>query len=564
MAVDSKALYDFRKQVEALKQFRGRGTELISVYVTPRYPLSEITGKLRDEYGQAANIKSKSTQKNVQAALEKIMQYLKTFKQTPENGMAVFAGNVSETEGKVDLQLYSVLPPVPVNVQFYRCESQFVLEPLDELGEKIDTYGLVVMDGKEATVAVLKGKSISVVKKLHSTAHQKVSKGGQCLHEDEMILIKGKGLRPIKEATVGSLISSFDFKKNAFVFSRCDEVFKRKAEKVFELTIENSISIKATPEHLVFVATDERIIEKPVEKLTVGDKLLLLGKKIIEKNELRENACASGDGSMMLQKEIAEVYRIVKLTKKTEIKPKGLFYDLSVPENENYVANGLIVHNSAGRYARLHIEGVEYYYKRIGEAMDVFVSTKNLKGVIIGGPGPAKDDFLKQKPFNYQLKVLGVVDTGYTDEFGLREVLEKSGEIIAGQEAIIEKKLLDEFMEQIAKNGLVAYGYSDVKQAVATKQASKLLVTEGLQLKRFEWECNSCGKEGESYAERSEEKNCECGGKRVVEEEEDLVDELIGLAEQNQIPVEIVSRETAEGSQFYGTFKGLGAFLRYK
>ena len=396
--MDTKSLYDFKKQVEALKEFRGRGTELISVYVTPGYPLSEITGKLRDEYGQAANIKSKSTQKNVQAALEKIMQYLKTFKQTPENGIAIFAGNVSETEGKVDVQLYSVVPPVPLGVQFYRCESQFVMEPLEELGEKIDTYGLVVMDGKEATVAVLRGKQIKIVKKLHSTAHQKVSKGGQ----------------------------------------------------------------------------------------------------------------------------------------------------------------------SAARYSRLHTEGVEYYYKRIGEAMDAFVDVKNLKGVILGGPGPAKDDFLKQKPFNYQLKILGVVDTGYTDEFGLREVLEKSDDIIAGQEAIMERQLLQEFMTQVSKNGLVAYGYSDVKKAVSTKQASKVLVSESLFFKRFEWECNQCEKEGESFAEKSEEKQCDCGGKRIVKEEEDLVDEIIGLAEENSIPVEMISQETAEGSQFYATFRGLGVFLRYK
>ncbi|MFQ5406782.1 MAG: peptide chain release factor 1, partial [Candidatus Micrarchaeia archaeon] len=100
MSERAKEFYKFKKQVEALKKMQGRGTQLVSVYVTPNYPLNEITAKLRDEAGQASNIKSSSTRKNVLAALEKIIQHLKLFKKPPENGMAVFAGNVSEREGK--------------------------------------------------------------------------------------------------------------------------------------------------------------------------------------------------------------------------------------------------------------------------------------------------------------------------------------------------------------------------------------------------------------------------------------------------------------------------------
>ena len=44
-----------------------------------------------------------------------------------------------------------------------------------------------------------------------------------------------------------------------------------------------------------------------------------------------------------------------------------------------------------------------------------------VKGIIVGGPGPAKDSFMKLKPYNYQLKILGMVDTGYTDEYGIRK-----------------------------------------------------------------------------------------------------------------------------------------------
>lgn len=397
-SADSKERYEFKKQVQALQKFQGRGTELISVYVTPGYPLSEITAKLRDEYGQAANIKSKPTQKNVQAALEKIMSFLKAFKQTPENGFAVFAGNVSRIEGKTDMQLFSIEPPMPLNVQFYRCESKFVTEPLEELMEQTGVYGLVVLDGKEATVATLKGKKTRVVKKLHSTAHQKVHKGGQ----------------------------------------------------------------------------------------------------------------------------------------------------------------------SAARYDRLHTENVELYYKRIGEAMDAFLNYKNFKGVIVGGPGPAKQDFVKMKPFNYQLKILGVADIGYTDEYGLHEVVEKTADLIAEQEAVKEKRLVTEFLKEVVEGGLAVYGFQEILQALQEHKVARLLVSEGLELKKVELECGKCGKTKTHFVETPADEACSCGGKLKVKGFGDAANELVGLAEEQGVHIEFISQDTIEGSQFLATFKGIGAFLRYK
>ncbi|MBI5635986.1 peptide chain release factor 1 [Candidatus Micrarchaeota archaeon] len=400
MADDSVAFSEFRKKIKELSAYRGRGTELISVYITPNYPLSDIMGKLREEFGQAANIKSKSTQKNVQAALEKIMAYLRGYQKPLENGIAVFAGNVSQKEGKVDVQLFSVSPPMPLGVQFYRCESQFVLEPFLDILENTDSYGLVVMDGKEATVALLKGTKLKVIKQIHSTAHSKTHKGGQ----------------------------------------------------------------------------------------------------------------------------------------------------------------------SSQRYQRLREEGIEFFYKRIGEAMSSFVGEKNFKGIIIGGPGPAKEDFAKDPSwYHHQLKVLGIVDTGYTDEFGLREVIEKSKDLIATQEAVMEKQFLDDFMKKVVTDGLVTYGYKQVYASVESGQAEKILVSEGLQLFELTAECTKCGKTKTLLLPHVEHQEpCECGGLYKTVSDRDLVNEIIGLAEDKKIKVQIVSRDTAEGSQFYATFGGLGAYLRYR
>ena len=59
MAVDSEKMYNLRKQLRVLEQFRGSGTELISVYIPSGSPIHEMNSKLREEMSQASNIKSK-------------------------------------------------------------------------------------------------------------------------------------------------------------------------------------------------------------------------------------------------------------------------------------------------------------------------------------------------------------------------------------------------------------------------------------------------------------------------------------------------------------------------
>lgn len=171
--------YHLRKFVKELEKHRGRHTELVSVYVPAGYDLNLITKHLADEQGTASNIKSKQTRDNVIGALEKMLQHLKLFKQTPPNGLAIFSGNVSEKEGQTDIKVWSVEPPVPLNFRTYRCDKTFVLEPLREMLETKEVYGLVVLDRRDAMLALLKGKTIIPMRKTHSEVPGKMKAGGQ-------------------------------------------------------------------------------------------------------------------------------------------------------------------------------------------------------------------------------------------------------------------------------------------------------------------------------------------------------------------------------------------------
>ena len=112
-------------------------------------------------------------------AIDKILQYLKLYRETPKNGLVVFAGNISDDQSKNDIQLFSMEPPEPMKVNIYRCDSTFLPRP--DRGDDRNKGSLCAprVDGRDAIVATLKGTHIRVIHKLHSMAHAKMSKGGQ-------------------------------------------------------------------------------------------------------------------------------------------------------------------------------------------------------------------------------------------------------------------------------------------------------------------------------------------------------------------------------------------------
>src|SRR3989339_2115015 len=153
---------------EELKSFKGRATELISVLIPAGYDVNAVQRQLEAEKSTAKNIKSTSTRKNVSDSLDKIVRALKDYKVTPPKGMALFAGDVSPIEGQSDIQIWEISPPAEIRVRLYRCDKEFVLEPLESMTEVSEIYALLVMDRKEATIGRLFGKSIEILQKMTS------------------------------------------------------------------------------------------------------------------------------------------------------------------------------------------------------------------------------------------------------------------------------------------------------------------------------------------------------------------------------------------------------------
>ncbi len=179
MALAATEKLHLKKMISDLKSHKAPHTEFVSVYIPAAYEMTKIIQHLAEEQGTASNIKSASTRKNVQSALEKMIQHLRVIEKTPPNGLAIFSGNVAAGEGKQDLRVWSFEPPIPLNIRMYRCDKIFVTDILEEMVVEHNAYGLVVLDRRDANLALLRGKTIIPLQKTHSEVPGKFKAGGQ-------------------------------------------------------------------------------------------------------------------------------------------------------------------------------------------------------------------------------------------------------------------------------------------------------------------------------------------------------------------------------------------------
>lgn len=234
---------------------------------------------------------------------------------------------------------------------------------------------------------------------------------------------------------------------------------------------------------------------------------------------------------------------------------------------------------SARRFERQREAKVIEFFNRVGEYVtEIFLPVENLKGVIFAGPGPTKYDFQKGDYIHYQLKpkVIATIDTAYTGEQGVKEVVEKAPEIMRKVRFVEEKRLMQDFLYEIGHDtGLATYGENEVRRALQMGAVRMLLLSDTLDIARVTMRCTACdykrketmkSKEVDAFRQSLAGLPCpKCRSPSLVADEaEDLVDELAGLAEQANADVEVVSTDTEEGQMLKNAFGGIAAVLRYK
>ena len=400
--------------LERLEELEGRGTELVTVYIPPGKQIHDVMTDLRNEYGTAVNIKSKTTRKNVQDALTKAMERLKLFNKVPETGLAIFAGNIASDQlGVGDMQTFTLIPPEPIGIYYYRCEHRFMLEPLWEILEHEDSYGILVIDAKDATFALLKGQRADILKDMSSGVAGKTRAGGQ----------------------------------------------------------------------------------------------------------------------------------------------------------------------SSRRYERLRQMHLQEYFNRVGDHMtDLFLNLPNLKGIIVGGPGPTKEEFIKGNYLHHEIreKIMTTVDTGYTGHEGVKELVTRSRSFLEQVRYTQERKIVQEFLKHLGEDdGLGTYGEEEVITQLKNMNVYTLLLSASIRRWQVTLQCRTCEfqetrivdmDDYEEFVNNLSDLNClKCsGGNYEIVEREDLIEVLVKMAEDAEARLEVISTHTEEGEMLLRSFGGIAAITKYR
>jgi peptide chain release factor subunit 1 len=231
---------------------------------------------------------------------------------------------------------------------------------------------------------------------------------------------------------------------------------------------------------------------------------------------------------------------------------------------------------SQRRFERLIEIAAHEYFKRIGEhASEIFMNTPDLRGIILGGPGPTKEFFYNEKYLhpNVQDMIVDTVDTSYTDEFGLTEIVDKSPELFKNLEIIKEKELMSRFLREVVKdNGLAAYGEKEVRKYLQMGAIDTLLFSEDVESFTANVSCSNCEykdargtKDMKTLEKQLVKIPCpNCSEKSLgIDEFKSTLDEFTDIAESIGAKVEVISTETEEGQQLMA-FGGIAAILRFK
>lgn len=412
---DSVKRYKLTRMINELSSITGHGTELVTVYIPPRRPLFDVISQLRTEAGTASNIKSDLTRNHVQDALSTVVEYLKKYRSTPENGLVVFCGAIPNDRGigKEKIEIYPIDPPKPVQISLYRCDDHFWTDHLKDMLKDEKSIGILSIDTQEAGLGILSGNEAKTIDSLTSGVAGKHRQGGQ----------------------------------------------------------------------------------------------------------------------------------------------------------------------SARRFERLRENELNEYYHRVADhAKQVFIDQYNIKGLLVGGPGPTKENFLKEEYLDYRLQkaVIASLDTSYSGEEGVREILDKARRegVLQEYRLMEEKQIMDKFMHEVhSGRGLGTYGIHDIVASAKNGVAEMVIVTDDIPFVKLEFRCKVCKNIQEKVVERSAimttkqqalSKPCpSCGASDYEVIEQDIVEYLEELATMTGSRLEVISGKTEEGAQL-ASLGHSGAILRYK
>jgi peptide chain release factor subunit 1 len=231
---------------------------------------------------------------------------------------------------------------------------------------------------------------------------------------------------------------------------------------------------------------------------------------------------------------------------------------------------------SAKRFQKLREMELSYFYNRVAQTTrEYFIDIYPVKGLIISGPGPTKEDFINGNYLEYRLQnnIISTIDASYSGSEGIREAFAKSSDILGNFRLVEEKKLVEDLFREINGNsGKGSYGLQEVIEYLKNNVVKTLIITDDTNLHRVEGKCKRCQHIQEEIIERplvipkkTEYTNNPCPSCKAMEveaKEQDIVDYLELLAAKTGTQLEVISGSAEHGNMLASLGKA-GAILRY-
>jgi peptide chain release factor subunit 1 len=252
---------------------------------------------------------------------------------------------------------------------------------------------------------------------------------------------------------------------------------------------------------------------------------------------------------------------------------KEILYEISVQLPKKHGRGG----QSSLRFSRLRTEKRYIFLKKVAElANQYFINEQgkiNVSGLILAGSADFKNELSGLEIFDLRLrsKIIQVLDIAYGGDSGFNQAIDASSGILINSKFIKEKKLINYFFEEIARNsGKYVFGFKDTLRYLETGIIEKLLCWENLKKMRVVFYDSKKKIEHIEYLEEDQlfsntnSKNLKNKNEFEIIEKEFFLDWIVNNRKSFGVNIFLVTDCTPEGSQFVKGFGGIGGILRYE
>jgi peptide chain release factor subunit 1 len=204
---------------------------------------------------------------------------------------------------------------------------------------------------------------------------------------------------------------------------------------------------------------------------------------------------------------------------------------------------------SQARFNHLRKGAIKSFLTEVAENARGTCDQLQTKGLVLAGPGEAKQQLMELLPQEMQHKVLGVIDVPI--DIPGDELVEAGNAVLQETGQSESRDAAEKLKSEILKGGLAAHGIEDVKAALEQARVNTLLILNGSSVAG--WLCERC-----QNLQASANPPEECDRCRGPASAVDVVEELYELAQRTGAEVEFVEKE-----DFLDSDDVVGALLRY-